>query len=44
MVEEHNINGLVLLTMTRHDWLEVGVKDYGDMRILLTNVGKLLAK
>jgi len=34
LVKEHNINGLVLKTMTKEDWNSLGLTVFGDVRTL----------
>ncbi len=37
----NNITGEVLLTMTKEDWKDIGVKALGDVRILTMRVADL---
>jgi len=38
LLKEHNINGIVLKTMTKEDWNTIGINVFGDVRTLLTVV------
>jgi len=40
IMEENNINGEVLLNMHKDDWQEVGITNFGDIRILMLNIAK----
>jgi hypothetical protein len=40
VLKENNINGHVLLTMTKEDWKDVGVQVFGDIRILVSSVAQ----
>jgi len=40
VARENNITGEVLLNMSKEDWKEIGVKNFGDVRLLVLNVAK----
>jgi len=42
VIIQNNINGVVLKTMTRDDWHELGVTTFGDVRTLLTSTKNLI--
>ena len=42
IIKSNHINGEVLKTMkTKEDWKEIGINVFGDIRLLVTSVGKL---
>jgi hypothetical protein len=42
VIKDNDINGEVLLLMkTKEDWKEVGVTSFGDVRLLISKIGKL---
>jgi hypothetical protein len=41
-MRQHHITGLVLSTMTKNDWIDLGIIKFGDIRTIQTALEQLM--